>query len=120
MSRRERWLLVGLAAALAVAVGLSAWSFAKSLDTSTAAQQTASRVAVDELQTCLIQQRGLPASHIQTRINRDLGLLLKVIPPARRHATRLQRFDRRIAIALGRNARRYARIEGHQPKTRNC
>lgn len=78
------------------------------------------RLAHDEHGSCKIQERGLKASHIQTRINRDLGLLLKVIPPATAHATRLQRFDRRVAIALGRNARAYFRIEHHQPKTRRC
>lgn len=91
-------------------------------DTNDLAALTA-RVARDERQSCLIQQRQLPAGRVLSRIMVNIhGLLSVPATRAQRRAglwppsPRVRRLLHNLNVRLG----QYRRLERRQPRTRHC
>ena len=80
--------------------------------------QLSSKLGKDEHQTCLIQARGLPASHDLAESMKGIHILL-TLPPAP-HAKRVPRKIETILRNLNRSLAAYQKAESHQPLTRSC
>lgn len=72
----------------------------------------------DEHSFCVVQARGLPASHHLATGFEDLGMLLGLANPQK--LARLPARQRMLYESLRNNSNAYARIEAKQPKGRSC
>jgi hypothetical protein len=81
----------------------------------------AGRQKQDERRTCEVQARGLPASHIQATMWRDIGAIVGAIPVAAAPpAGTVQSRAYYALLNLRKETPRYAAIIAKQPRTRTC
>jgi hypothetical protein len=82
------------------------------------ADHTNSKLSSDEHATCLIQQRGLPASKALAESIKDINELLTPAPGERSAPVP----PRTLAVIVNLRAEtaRYVRIEAKQPSSREC
>lgn len=76
------------------------------------------RVAADELQTCVIQARGLPAGHQLARSMKVIYTLL-TLPPAPGAVPPPPKIEQ-LLLNLDSHLARYLAAEAKQPPTRTC
>lgn len=72
----------------------------------------------DEHSFCVVQARGLPASHHLAAGFQDIGQLLALANPQR--LAQLPARQRDLYDSLRDNSNAYARIESKQPQSRQC
>lgn len=78
------------------------------------------RVATDEQKTCVIQARGLPASHHLAVVIGDIGNLISLGSLNQAHARGVPPRAVRLLLSLQSNSTTYERLEAKQPSSRKC